>query len=521
MLRYFNVDTDTARIIYITNEDEREHLGGFVPIEQIGTYTVSSAYVKPTAKGGIRVKTANLNWVTSNMIATALSTSGVVNCEVVAAAPFEVSGTGALTGVMMAYEEASGETLDETRKELATEEIVVTGNLAQDVGRKDATAIINEAKMQIIEGNVQQAEEIYNIVINLVQKNNLDISEDQLNEIISLLQQIAQQNYDYNDMKDTLERVDENTNGNPEDETFPEEDETPADEVFPESPEDETFPEDEEDILDNLDEGALGDDVISDSTEEPAEDDVPEIPEEEWPEDDWNDGNEIIVDDPLPGVDEEVPGEEFPEEVPGEVPGEELPEEVPDDGSEDAGLTPDNLDEALRELYDKAELFAEAVYEGNQESLNTLIQSGDMDELTELSVVLDEETAGKLKDAVLKAYLEVLNEDAESYIPQDGDLYLVSEMNMLDRVLKPIFGQDEMAAEEDILAAVDPLQKETLYQETLRFFGKLYGEDSMMEEMPEETMDENLEETLDEEVPADVPMDEVPAEETMDEVPAV
>ena len=37
--------------------------------------TVSCAYVKPTQSGGIKVRTANLNWVTCNMIATSLSTS--------------------------------------------------------------------------------------------------------------------------------------------------------------------------------------------------------------------------------------------------------------------------------------------------------------------------------------------------------------------------------------------------------------------------------------------------------------
>ena len=58
-------------------------------------------YVEPTKKGnGINVKTANLTWVTSAMIATTLSTAGIENANVIAAAPFPVSGTGALTGVM-------------------------------------------------------------------------------------------------------------------------------------------------------------------------------------------------------------------------------------------------------------------------------------------------------------------------------------------------------------------------------------------------------------------------------------
>ena len=179
MMKYFNVSSDQVQILTITNQDERDHLSAYVPIEQIGTRTVSCAYVKPTTSGGIKVRTANLNWVTCNMIATSLSTSGVKNCEVVAACPFEVSGTGALTGIQMAYETATGEQLDSTKKELATEEMVVTGNLADEVGKNDATTVMNNSKMQVIQNNVQNADDIYNIVVNVAQQNNVTLDSDQ------------------------------------------------------------------------------------------------------------------------------------------------------------------------------------------------------------------------------------------------------------------------------------------------------------------------------------------------------
>ena len=73
MMKYFNVSSDQVQILTITNQDERDHLSAYVPIEQIGTRTVSCAYVKPTTSGGIKVRTANLNWVTCNMIASTLS----------------------------------------------------------------------------------------------------------------------------------------------------------------------------------------------------------------------------------------------------------------------------------------------------------------------------------------------------------------------------------------------------------------------------------------------------------------
>lgn len=151
VLKYFGVLGQNIQTLTINNQDEREHLGSYVPLEQIGTRTYSCALVSPTSSGGIQVKTANLSWVTSNMIATTLSTSGVVNCDVLAASPFEVSGTGALTGIMMAYESASGEALDPVKKELATQELITTGNIANQVGQTQATNIVNEIKIQVIE----------------------------------------------------------------------------------------------------------------------------------------------------------------------------------------------------------------------------------------------------------------------------------------------------------------------------------------------------------------------------------
>ena len=213
MLKYFGVNADSVDIIYINNSDEREHLGSYVPLEQIGTKTFSCALVAPTTKGGIQVKTANLSWVTCNMIASTLSTSGVTNCQVVAASPFEVSGTGALTGVIMAYETASDVTLDESKKELANEELVATGNLADEVGQSKATAVINETKLQVIENNITDISEITNIVNNISNDYDVTISDDQSEEIAGLMQKIAEQEYDITQLKATLERVQANVAG--------------------------------------------------------------------------------------------------------------------------------------------------------------------------------------------------------------------------------------------------------------------------------------------------------------------
>ena len=209
VLRYFGVQNRSIETIYVTNTDERNHLGSYIPIEQIGSRTISCAYVNPTTSGGIQVKTANMNYVTSRMIASTLSTAGVVNCEVLAAAPFEVSGTGALTGVMMAYESAVGTNLNAEKKDIATQELITTEAVAEKVGQEVATQIINDIKIQIVEGQVTEPEVVSNIVNEAVSEAaGQDVTDEQIRMLEELAQRIADQEYAYEDMKETLSRID-------------------------------------------------------------------------------------------------------------------------------------------------------------------------------------------------------------------------------------------------------------------------------------------------------------------------
>ena len=224
ILKYFGVLGQDIRTIYVNNQDERDLLSSYIPLSVIGSRTLSCAYVKPTNSGGIQVKTANLNWVTSNMIASALSTSGVKNCEVIAACPREVSGTGALTGVLKAYEFAASSALSPAKKQVAAQEIATVSNVADLVGQTEATQIVNEIKIQIIEEEVEaddteRIQEIVDIAVdNAVAE--MQAALDEVTDLVSgmtgrealeaLAESIAEQKYDYDDVKETLERVEKN-----------------------------------------------------------------------------------------------------------------------------------------------------------------------------------------------------------------------------------------------------------------------------------------------------------------------
>lgn len=207
MYEYFGTSADKVETIEVTNDDERKYMEGIATDSQIGTRTYSCSYVEPTESGGIQVKTANLTFVTSSMIASTLTTSGVENCNVVAASPIEVSGTGALTGIMMAYETASGETLDEGQKEAATEELVTTGELADAIGQEEATDLMNNIKQEVIEEGITDKDEIQDVVEDNADNLNITLTQEQLDKIVALMEKISQYDYDVKALKDTLENL--------------------------------------------------------------------------------------------------------------------------------------------------------------------------------------------------------------------------------------------------------------------------------------------------------------------------
>ena len=432
MLKYFGVNADSVDIIYINNNDEREHLGSYVPLEQIGTKTFSCALVAPTTKGGIQVKTANLSWVTCNMIASTLSTSGVTNCQVVAASPFEVSGTGALTGVIMAYETASDVTLDESKKELANEELVATGNLADEVGQSKATAVINETKLQVIENNITDISEITNIVNNISNDYDVTISDDQSEEIAGLMQKIAEQEYDITQLKATLERVQANVAGDAgaseEEQAAAEQKAQEAEAAAAEAIQDTESEEDgsvisidgsaqdeTESILDTTDISALDQDgttasestttqTVLDQTEAEEEtDDATGIPEAT---DDGsitlNPSEETEAATEATDAETEAPVETESEAAETEAVTEEVTES-------EASITADDLDEDSRALYEEAKSNLDQAFTERQ----VTGEDGTV-------VYLTEDAAKKLPEAIEKYLLKVLYEGGDQVAMEEA-----------------------------------------------------------------------------------------------------
>ncbi len=183
----FNVKRGEVTELTVTNAEEREYLEGYVDESLIGTRSISCVYVELLAEGaGMDVTTSNITWCTPEMYISALATAGITDAKIVVAAPFEVSGTAALTGVYKAYEDLTGKKLDDLAKAVSTQELTITGELANEIGDMDSTAIVNDLKMMLDETAQMTDEEIREQIIQIAGRYNVSLTDNQINQLIRL-----------------------------------------------------------------------------------------------------------------------------------------------------------------------------------------------------------------------------------------------------------------------------------------------------------------------------------------------
>ena len=208
MLKYFDVDRNNASVVEVTNTEEKKYLGDTVSKEQLGNRSISCSYIEPTTTGGLVVNTNNVTWVNASMIKNALITAGIENANVKVSAPFAVSGTAAMTGILKGFENSKdGKKLDESTKKTANEEVAVTGTLGEKIGQDKAAGLINEVKSEVIKDKPTTEEGITKIVNDVTNNYNYDLSKDDVSNIVGLMTNVNKLNLDYNKVKGQLEGV--------------------------------------------------------------------------------------------------------------------------------------------------------------------------------------------------------------------------------------------------------------------------------------------------------------------------
>lgn len=207
MLSFFKVD-DSVRLIQVTNEEEREYFGRYIDESILGTRAISSVYVERLPEGeGITVETHNISWVTEDMYRNASITAGVKDARIIVSSPVKVSGTAALTGIMKAFEDLTGESISKEEKEIASEEIAKTVLLGNEIGQEKAQELINNIKIYIIDNNIKGKGSIKKVAEEMAKDLGVELTDEQLNQIASLMRNISKLDLNIEDIKQQLKDI--------------------------------------------------------------------------------------------------------------------------------------------------------------------------------------------------------------------------------------------------------------------------------------------------------------------------
>ncbi|PSA93187.1 DUF1002 domain-containing protein [Bacillus atrophaeus] len=200
---------DNATKVTVTNKEEHEYLGKYIPRAQIGTRAISSSSITIAKKGsGLNVETHNIDTITDEMYLNALMTAGVKDAKVYVTAPFEVSGTAALTGLIKAYEVSSDEAISEDVKQVANEELVTTSKLGNDIGDKNASALIAKIKEDFAKNGVPDNKaDIEKKVDDAASELNVTLTDTQKNQLVSLFNKMKNVNIDWGQVGDQLDKA--------------------------------------------------------------------------------------------------------------------------------------------------------------------------------------------------------------------------------------------------------------------------------------------------------------------------
>ncbi len=204
----FGIDRGSVTELTVTNADERQYLEGVVSESVIGTHAISCVYVEVLPAGeSITVSTSHITYCTSQMYISALATAGITDAKVIVAAPFDVSGTAALTGIYKAYESITGEPLDETAKEVSSQELAVTSELAQEIGEYDSVEIVNQLKLILDETVNMTDDELREQIIEIAKEYDVELSDNQINQLIQLCR--AMEKLDSSELLEKVQAIQE------------------------------------------------------------------------------------------------------------------------------------------------------------------------------------------------------------------------------------------------------------------------------------------------------------------------
>ncbi len=196
-------------VVYVNNSEEHQYLDSYIDSSKIGSRSLSSIVIVERGDGnGINISTNNISYCTVGMYKNALATAGIANADIIVAAPFAISGTAALVGVFKAYEQMTGDTIDEENIDAALHELVVTGSLEASGGSADEVeGMIAYVKQAVVEHDLSDETEIRKVLAEACDKFDITLNEEEIGEVVKLMQKISDLDLDLDKLLNSAQSI--------------------------------------------------------------------------------------------------------------------------------------------------------------------------------------------------------------------------------------------------------------------------------------------------------------------------
>lgn len=193
-------------VVYVNNSEEHQYLDSYVESSKIGSKSWSSVVIVKRDKGnGLNISTKNITYCTVGMYKNALTTAGITDADIIVAGPKPISGTAALVGIFKAYEEMSGEKVQDNVVDAALHELVVTGQLEDAIDgltNEEVEEFIAYIKSVIAEKGLTDESSINQAIDDACKKYGVTLDDTERQKIVDLLLKITSLGIDLNGLVD-------------------------------------------------------------------------------------------------------------------------------------------------------------------------------------------------------------------------------------------------------------------------------------------------------------------------------
>lgn len=162
----------------------------------------------------VSVDKSKITTITGDMYLSALKSAGITSGHVYVTSPVSATGESALAGIMNSYEEATDVEIPDTVKEAANNEIYTQAEIVKnsDVDADELSKLVDDVKEEVETNNVTDHQTIVNIINNYTVINNINITNSDIENLASSIEQVQNVQGDINTYQSQINEVINTTN---------------------------------------------------------------------------------------------------------------------------------------------------------------------------------------------------------------------------------------------------------------------------------------------------------------------